>query len=62
MQCECELEEIARGGPGKICAAHFVLVEQKVLAERERIILAVDEMCGSHNLTKRLRERVGAAT
>lgn len=30
--------------------------------ERERVIRIVDEMCGSHNITKRLRERVGAAT
>lgn len=35
MQCDCELDEIARGGPDKICQAHFALLEQKVLAERE---------------------------
>jgi hypothetical protein len=37
-------------------------VQKIVAAEQERIIKIVDEMCGSHNLTKRLRERVEQKT
>lgn len=37
-------------------AAH---IAQAIKAERERVIKIVDEMCCSHNLTRRLRERAG---
>ena len=60
MNCACQIAESNDNHPLRLnpCPEHERWAKAIRAAERERLIAIVDEMMGSHNLTKRFRERV----
>lgn len=57
-KCACDCDADGCIAPDEMCLEHRTMIDDAVKAERERIIQIADQMIGSHNITKRLRERV----